>query len=156
MSEEKKPTWTENHIAYIKGMTKSSEQQQLLVILHEMASRTPQDEKKYLAIERAEKAAERAAKARRDATNYINSEAKAKAAADKKVRDHHLIQIGALFEILDIDKRPAGELLGLLMAGASAANADPTKWAAWKQRGDALLMQRKQAQEAARASAKGN
>lgn len=141
MSEEKKPSWTDDHIKYIKGLTKASDQQKLLVLLHEIKDRTPSDEKKYRAIERAEKIAEKATKARRDAANYIQSEAKAKAAADRKARTHRLILQGALVDIAGLQERSHAEVLGMLMAGAGTTDAG--RWEHWKIKGEAMLAQRK-------------
>lgn len=141
MSEEKKPSWTDDHIKYIKGLKSATEQQQLLVVLHEMGSRTASDEKKYRAIERAEKIAEKAAKARREASAYIQSEAKAKAAADRKARTHRLILQGALVDISGLQDRSHAEILGMLMAGAGTTDA--ARWEHWKIKGESMLAQRK-------------
>jgi len=78
--------WVRDKIIYIKGLKAPSEQQQLLVLLTEKPIRTSTDEKKLAAIIRAEKAAEKAAKARTAATALIQAEKRAAALAERKAR----------------------------------------------------------------------
>ena len=59
--------WLNDRLKYLKGLKSRSEQQELLVLLAEKPNRTAQDDKKFNAIIRAEKASLRATKARQDA-----------------------------------------------------------------------------------------
>ena len=51
--------------------------------------------------------------------------------AERKARTRHLIQLGALFEIANLDQRDPAELLGILL---KTAEIDPNdmKWQIWK------------------------
>ena len=62
--------------------------------------------------------------------------------AERKKRTRHLIQLGALFEIANLDKRDPAELLGVLL---KTAEIDPNdaKWEIWKDLGQDTLNQRK-------------
>ncbi len=135
--------WLKDRVAYLKGLKSPSDQQALLVLLAEKHQRTPQDEKKLALLVRAEKASVRAAKARQDAANLINAEKKATKEAERKARNHRLIQQGILFDLAGLEGRSRGELLGMLLA--AQAISDPHKWEAWKVRGDAALAEKEKA-----------
>ena len=62
--------------------------------------------------------------------------------AERKARTRHLIQLGALFEIANLDQRDPAELLGILL---KTAEIDPNdmKWQIWKDLGQETLNQRK-------------
>lgn len=132
--------WLQDRVAYLKGLKSPSDQQSLLVLLAEKQQRTSQDEKKLVALVRAEKASVKAAKARQDAANLINAEKKAAKEADRKARNHRLILQGVLFDLAGLENRSRGELLGLLLAAATTD--DPQRWASWKAKGDALLAEK--------------
>jgi hypothetical protein len=51
--------WLKDRVAYLKGLKSINEQQELLVLLAEKSNRTAQDDKKFNAIIRAEKASNR-------------------------------------------------------------------------------------------------
>lgn|SRR5690606_23999831 len=100
--------------------------------------------RKLAALVRAEKAAERAQKARADAARIINAEK----AAERKARDHELYQSAGLLILAGLvdtttgkPTRDRGELLGALVSLAEA-QVDDEKRAAWKRKGDALLAER--------------
>ncbi|MEL3086346.1 hypothetical protein R9N76_00260, partial [Escherichia coli] len=90
MSE--KSNWIDDRVAYIRGLKSPSEQQRLLVVLFEKNGRTADDERKLNALVRAEKAAERAMKAKADAARIIDAEKK----AARKARDRELYQAAGL------------------------------------------------------------
>ena len=73
--------WLNDRVKYLKGLKSRSEQQELLVLLAEKTNRTAHDDKKLNAIVKAEKASQRATKARQDAANLINTEKKVAAKA---------------------------------------------------------------------------
>ena len=100
--------------------------------------------RKLAALVRAEKAAERAQKARADAARIINAEK----AAERKARDHELYQSAGLLILAGLvdtttgkPTRDRGELLGALVSLAEA-QVDDAKRAAWKAKGDALMAER--------------
>lgn len=126
----------------LKSYSKPSLQQKLLLVLAENPSRTPTDEKKFKAILAAEVAADRATKAKAKATALIRDDEKAKAAEERKARNHRLILQGALFDIAGIANWSRGEMLGALLAAAASGGNDADRRASWKQKGDALLAER--------------
>jgi len=136
--------WLASRVAYLRGLKSPSEQQQLLMLLADKPDKTPEDARKLAALVRAEKAAERAVKARADAARIINAEK----AAQRKARDHELYQSAGLLILAGLvdtttgkPTRDRGELLGALVSLAEA-QVDDEKRAAWKRKGDALLAER--------------
>ena len=102
-------------------------------MLADKPDRTADDGRKLAALVRAEKAAERAQKARADAARIINAEK----AAERKARDHELYQsAGLLIQAGLVDTttgkptRDRGELLGALMSLAEAQRRLPALRAA--------------------------
>jgi len=137
--------WLKDKISYIKGLKSPSEQQQLLVLLAEKPVLDANDKKKVAAIIRAEKAAERAAKARTAATTLIQAEKRAAAAAERKARTHELCESAGLMGLAGLVDTKTGkptldraELLGALL-GLAGVPADHPKRQEWKQAGAALL-----------------
>jgi len=137
---QKKDEWLRDRVAYLKGLKSPTDQQSLLVLLAENPARTSQDEKKLAALVRAEKTAQRAAKARQEVTTLLQAEKRAAKEAERKARNHRLIEQGLLFDLAGLSSRSRGEMLGLLLAAASTV--DEQKWAAWKVKGDALLAEK--------------
>ena len=136
--------WLASRVAYLRGLKSPSEQQQLLMLLADKPDKTPEDARKLAALVRAEKAAERAVKARADAARIINAEK----AAQRKARDHELYQSAGLLILAGLvdtttgkPTRDRGELLGALVSLAEA-QVDDEKRAAWKRKGDALMAER--------------
>ncbi len=102
-------------------------------------------EQKALAEKQAlEDKAKREAEAKRKAEDERKAEAKKE--AERKARTRHLIQLGALFEIANLDKRDPAELLGILL---KTAEIDPNdmKWQIWKDLGQEVLNQRKKTEK---------
>jgi len=138
--------WLDDRVKYIKGLKSKIEQQELLVLLAEKPNRTAQDDKKFNAIIRAEKASLRATKARQDAANLINTEKKVAAKAERAARTHELCNSAGLLILAGlvdtktgqptIDK---GELLGALLGLAKVPAEDPRRLE-WKRAGDSLLL----------------
>ncbi len=133
--------WLVERLAYLRGLKAPSDQQRLLLMLADKPERTAEDGRKMAAIVRAEKAAERAQKAKADAARIINADKVAK----RKARDHELYQSAGLLILAGlVDRetgkptRDKGELLGALVSMAEA-NIDDAKRASWKSKGDALL-----------------
>ena len=124
--------WLNDRVKYLKGLKSINEQQELLVLLAENTNRTAQDDKKFNAIIRAEKASLRATKARQDAANLINAEKMAAAKAERTARTHELCNSAGLLILAGLvdtkTGKPAidkGELLGALLGLAKVPEEDP-------------------------------
>lgn len=136
--------WLDDRLAYIRGLKAPSDQQALLVALAEKANQSAEDKRKIAALVRAEKAAERAQKARANAARIVNAE-KAKA---RKARDRELYQSAGLLIMAGlVDTKTGqptldrGELLGALM-GLAKVPEDDTRRTEWKRAGDAMMVER--------------
>ncbi|MAS53778.1 MAG: hypothetical protein CMJ44_03965 [Pimelobacter sp.] len=136
--------WLAQRLDYVRGLKSPSDQQRLLLALAEMPERSATDERKLKALIRAEKAAERAQKAKADAARVVNAEKK----EARKARDRELYQSAGLLILAGLvdtqtgkPTRDKGELLGALMALAESDVASE-KRAEWKRRGDELLASR--------------
>jgi hypothetical protein len=132
--------WTNDRLTYLRGLKNPTDHQQLFLMLADKSPRTEDDERKLLALIKAEKAAERAQKARADVTRLVNADK----LAERKARDHELYKVAGLLALAGlVDKQTGkpmwdlGELLGALLDLAQAPAAE--KRGQWKQRGDALL-----------------
>jgi len=132
--------WLKDRIAYLKGLKARSEQQELLVLLAEKPARDASDEKKLKLLVRAEKAAERAAKARNAATRLIQADRKAERDAERKARNHRLILQGTLIDLAGLENRSRAEILGALLSAASTDDAQ--RWTSWRAKGEALLAEK--------------
>ena len=88
------------------------------------------NKKKIKCLIKAEKAIDRANKQKVVVRKLLNAEKE----AERKARTRHLIQLGALFEIANLDHRDPAELLGVLIK-ASEIDPDDLKWAIWKELG---------------------
>jgi hypothetical protein len=135
-----KDEWITARLAYLRGLKSPSELQRLMMLLADKPDRTPEEDRKLNAVVRAERAAVFAAKARMEATNIVNNKDRGKKAAEKKARDHRLIELGALFDLAGIGNQDRGALLGALLGMAKIEDAD--RWGQWKRAGDALLAER--------------
>lgn len=145
MEQRDENHWLTTRVTYLKGLKSRNDQQELLVLLADKKDRTSQDEKKLVALVKAERASVRAAKARQEAANLINAERKSTAEAERKARDHEMYQAAGLLSLAGlVDKKTGkptmdrGQLLGALLGLAKVAQ-DDTRRADWKRAGDALL-----------------
>ena len=130
--------WLSEKVTYIAALKNPSDAQQLLVELSKILQRTPEQEKKLLTLVKAEKAIDRANKEKIAVRKLLNAEKE----AERKARTRHLIQLGALFEIAELDQRNPAELLGILLKTAEIAQNDP-KWEIWAEIGQDCLNTRK-------------
>jgi hypothetical protein len=135
-----KDEWITARLAYLRGIKSPSELQKLMMLLSDKQNRTPEEDRKLNAVVRAERAAVFAAKARTEATHLVNKEDRERKAAEKKARDHRLIELGALFDLAGIGDQDRGALLGALLGMANVRESE--RWANWKRQGDALLAER--------------
>ena len=137
MENTTKTDWLLDRIAYLKGLKTRTEHQEILVVLAEKKDRTTQEDKYLAALVRAEKAGERAAKARAAASHLINEQKKKSKEVERKARNHRLILQGVLIDLAELETRSRGEILGILLAAATID--DPARWKSWKEKGDAKL-----------------
>ena len=128
-----KNTWAGNHVAMLKGQKSMTEQQELIVLLYDKANRTGEEAKQLDVLLKAAKAAERAKLAAKDAADLIG----ARKDAERKARNHRLIQQGLLVDFAELDGWSRGEILGVLLAVKQQASDE--RRSAWKREGDALL-----------------
>lgn len=122
--------WLKGRLAFLRGLKTPSDHQRLLLLLAEKPDRTPEDERKLTTLVRAEKAAERAQKARVNAARIVNAE---KLAA-RKARDRELYNVAGLMILAGlVDSRTGmpvldrGELLGALMELSRVSPEDERK-----------------------------
>lgn len=110
-------TFNANRIEYIRKLAHPSAQQKLLLLLDEKgADRTQSDEKNMSALLKAERAADRATKARTAAAKIISGAASKERADERKARNHRLIQLGTLLEMADLGQTDRGTLMGAMLA----------------------------------------
>jgi hypothetical protein len=139
-----KDEWTKARAEYIRGLKTPSDQQRLLLLLSDKNEQSNEDKRKLAALVRAEKAAERALKAKASASRIVNADKE----ATRKSRDRELYNAAGLLilsGLVDsklgqpiIDK---GELLGALLGLSKVPKDDPRR-AEWKRAGDALLAEK--------------
>ncbi len=140
-----KDEWLKDKIAYLKGLKTVNQQQELMLLLAEKPVRDAKEEKTLNALIRAEKATDRANKARQEAMNMIRAEKKAEQDAIRKARTHAMIQSAGLLGLAGLIDKETGqptidkaELLGALLGLASVPDDHP-KRKEWKETGNALL-----------------
>lgn len=136
--------WLNARLAYLRGLKAPSDHQRLLLLLEDKPQRTQEDERKLAALVRAEKAAERAQKARANAARIVNRER----IVERKARDRELYNAAGLMILAGlVDSRTGmpvldrGELLGALLELAKVL-PDDRRRSGWKRAGDALLAER--------------
>ena len=146
MSGMNQEEWLSGRLGYLRGLKAPSDQQKLLLLLAEKPDRSTDDERKLRALIRAEKAAERAQKARASAARIIDAE---KAAA-RKARDHELYKSAGLLILAGIVDSKTGKpiwgaqaLLGGLLAMRHTQERDAGAVSAWHQRGEELMKKMK-------------
>lgn len=133
--------WLTDRLAYLRGLRAPTEHQRLLLQLVDLPTRTVPETRNLAALIRAEKAADRAQKARAAAARLLTAE---KTAA-RKARNHELYRSAGLLILAGLVEtktgqptRDRGELLGALVALANTP-VHATQRAAWKRTGDAML-----------------
>ena len=139
--------WLSNRVLYLKGLKSRTEQQSILIALYEKEIRTPQDDKKLNVLVKAEKAADRATKARIEASKLIQAEKNAEKKAERKARDHELYNSAGLLILAGLVDTKTGkptldkaELLGALLGLAKVPKEDPRR-KEWQRAGAAVLVE---------------
>lgn len=129
---------------YLRSLKAPSEHQQILLLLADNPQRTVAENRKLAVLVKAEKAAERALKARGDAARVVNAEKK----IIRKARDRELYKAAGLLIMAGLVDSKLGapvidpcELLGALLELAKAPADDPRR-AEWKRAGDALMAEK--------------
>jgi hypothetical protein len=141
--------WINERLAQLRNHKALSDHQRMLLLLVDKPVRTEDDERKLAALIKAERAAERAQKARASASRIINAEK----LAERKARDHRAILKGALIDWAVLEGCDLGELLGALLEFTESGMAEDR--ARWKQQGDALLAKRSQISQTVRSPHRG-
>ena len=133
--------WLEDRVAYIRGLKSPNDHQRLLLLLNDKKDATDDDRRKLVALIRAEKAAEKAQRAKASVAKIVNAEKQ----AERKRRNHDLYESGGLLILAGlVDTKTGkptldrGELLGALL-GLAKVPADDARRSDWKRAGDALL-----------------
>lgn len=136
--------WLEDRVAYIRGLKSPNDHQRLLLLLNDKKDATDDDRRKLVALIRAEKAAEKAQRAKASVAKIVNAEKQ----AERKNRDHQLYQSAGLLILAGlVDTKTGkptldrGELLGALL-GLAKVPADDARRSDWKRAGDALIAER--------------
>ncbi|MDC9591282.1 conjugal transfer protein TraD [Xenorhabdus sp. XENO-10] len=131
--------WLQARVSYIEGLKSPTEQQRWLVKLAGIEDRTKDEERKLIVLKRAEKAAERAMKAKGAAARVINAER----LAARKARNHEMFKIAGLVSLAGlVDKKTgkltldAGTFVGALV---KLTHCPQEKLQALKSLGDRLL-----------------
>ena len=137
------------HLAYLKALSKPTEYQRLLIELYEKDEHSPIENKKLMALIKTEKAHLRAMKAKKEMQQLLNAEANKEKALQRKQRTKRLIELGALFDIANLGHHDPATLVGML-SNIRIAPDDP-KWTNWHTQGVSILQQRKQAKNAKQA-----
>jgi hypothetical protein len=141
--------WVLDRVLYLKGLKSRTEQQELLLLLHDKQSRTTQDDKRLAILIKAEKASVRASKAKQEAAKFINDEKQAEKKAERKARDHELYNAAGLLILAGLVDTKTGkptidknELLGALV-GLAKVPQDDQRRTEWKKAGSAILAEQK-------------
>lgn len=136
--------WLEDRVAYIRGLKSPNDHQRLLLLLNDKKDATDDDRRKLVALIRAEKAAEKAQRAKASVAKIVNAEKE----AERKRRNHDLYESGGLLILAGlVDTKTGkptldrGELLGALL-GLAKVPADDARRSDWKRAGDALIAER--------------
>ena len=143
--------WIEHRVAYIRGLKKPTDRQRMLLLLAEKRFRSADDQRKLDTLITAEKAEERAQKARAKAARVVTAVKQ----AERKARNHELYKAAGLLilaGLVDGDTgkplRDRGELLGALLDVAER-KCDEKTAKEWKRAGDAQLNERAAVEKAA-------
>jgi hypothetical protein len=135
--------WVAKKAIYLQSLkSQSASQKELLDLIQRRDSLNPQEERVFRSLITAERASDRAQKARAQATKLLQS----KTEAERKARTRSLIQVGGLVEIAGLADVDKGALLGSLMFVAEHLQ-HPDKHQAWKAKGDAVLQEREAARK---------
>lgn len=131
--------WINERLMLLRSLKTLSDHQRLLLMLADKWPRTTHDERKFEALVKAEKAAERAEKSRNNASRIIDAEK----LAERETRNNKAVLKSALIDLTVLEGRDLGELLGALLEFTERGTADDRS--RWKQQGEAMLAKRQRA-----------
>jgi hypothetical protein len=141
--QTKGEAWLAGRVSYIRGLKQPSREQELLVLLAELPTRTPEQNRQLAALIRAERAAERLLKARAAAVRVVDAEKR----AARKARDHELYKSAGLMILAGlVDSKTGQPIMGpeVLLGGLARLAeiiADPGQRSRFQERGRELLQQ---------------
>lgn len=124
--------WTADLVERLKSQKTRTDQQELIVILHQKSNRSAVNAMELSVLLKAERAKERSKMAEAAAARLLSTHKE----NERKQRNHRLIQQGLLVDFAGLTDRSRGELLGGLLALAQSGG---DLWSNWKPVGDALL-----------------
>ena len=127
--------WLNERLAYIRGLKAPNDQQRLMLILAEKGTLSADESRKLNALIRAEKAAERAQKARADVARIMNAEK----ALLRKARDHELYQSAGLLILAGLVDTKTG-IVDVTAGGMSLKVHFPPKSVADLKSGDQITL----------------
>lgn len=134
--------WLKQRLEYLHGLHKPSAQQQLLMALADLPQRSSREQRQLEVLVRAEKAAERAQKARGEANGVLDTESR----QSRKKRDHALYRAAGLMGVAGVVDGKTGELhidAGVLVGALRhLMTLSPEEIAGFKTTGDALIAER--------------
>jgi len=125
--------WLKERVRAIRALKNPSEHQRTLLLLFDNPARDIDEDRKLLALVKAEKAAVRAQKARANAARALKEDR----LSQRRARDQLAIVRGALIDCAVLENRDPGELLGALLCFIDQGT--PSDRQSWKQTGDALI-----------------
>lgn len=138
------PEWLRQRLEYLHGLNKPTAQQQLLMALADLPKRSSREQKQLEVLVRAERAAERAQKARGEANGIQDRETYRL----RKKRDHALYRAAGLLGLAGVVDAKTGELkidAGVLVGVLHhLLTLSPEETARFKSVGDALIAERTQ------------
>ena len=146
---DKATAWLQARLAYIRGLKQPTDQQRLLLLLADLPAKTPDQDRQLAALIRAERAAERYARARGAAARVVDAEKR----AARKARDHELYKSAGLMIMAGLVDSRTGQpvhgvdvLLGALAAVANALS-NPDQRIRFQEQGRKLLQQEQGGQD---------
>ncbi|PHM33283.1 hypothetical protein Xmau_04547 [Xenorhabdus mauleonii] len=135
--------WLNARISYIRGLKSPTEHQQLLVKLATTENRDRDEDRKLAVLVRAEKAAERAMKAKGAAAKVINAER----LAARKARNHEMFKVAGLVSVAGLIDKKTGQLQfdasAFVGALSKLSKCTPEEIRGLKSLGDRLLAENK-------------
>ena len=132
--------WLLDRLAFLRALKAPSASQRLLLALADLPQRTRQEEREFTALVALERINERADKAKIKAYKIVRE----KEDVARRLRTRRLIELGALFDLVNLGDTDRGVLLGGLIEMAQSFNGPEAVKLQFrfKAHGDALLAQR--------------
>lgn len=142
--------WKAATLATLATIKEPTAEQTLVLKLHQLKNPTGADVTRMNKILRKMHLEERLAALATETRKLVQSDRRSGKSAAKKARDHHLIEVGALLEIAEIDGWPADVIMGAMLQIAGSKD-DAAKMEAWRAAGAQTLIARAEAVKAQQA-----